>query len=478
MNMLARRAASFILCLPLLLAGTPQARAEGSPGLTSRTIWEIPALRGLQDGAPAGAFAPAALPTLAVPSVKGRPVFRLSLQDQAGLPPELAGLLTREELAQFLRVWSIIQTDYVEPVQRKKLFYGAMRGMAQTLDPYSRFFDPEEYVKHQEERQGSYAGIGVGLTRRGDGIVYVLPRSPAARAGFKAGDRILEIDGENAGSLRADEVAQKLRGPAGTRVTVKLMRVDKKTGAESVLTVVCGRASLQLPNSFSKLLPGGFGYVYFDSFRSGGNPFGFLDPSAGTAGEVLGRVRRLRSAGASSIILDVRYNGGGALDAVGAITAAFLKKGQTIVVMRDRRGREDRVSVDEDGDFSDLPVKVLVNGFSASASEILAGALQDNGRGTVIGRRTYGKGSAQSFIEFDDGSALKLTMNRWYTPKGASIDRAAGQGGIMPDVTVEVDDETEMSAYAATLMELYGEPAGSPVPDPVLEEALGRGPGR
>lgn len=389
------------------------------------------------------------------------------------IPKELEGILTDEELQGVMAISLAIQQMHVDAVKKKQLYYGAIKGMFATLDEHSQFFTPEEAKEFLGGLKGSFGGIGMTMGKKEDGkpqpIIGLTPGGPAEKAGVKVGDAIVEVDGVDIRGMAQKDIVEKVRGPEKTPVTLKLERIDPATRFKTTVTITITRAVITLPNAMAKIIPGTtVGYVYFESFRWNG-------PKDNTALTVYNMLKDLKAKGATELILDVRNNPGGALPAALALSSAFLKKGETIVIMKDRAGNEKRLTAERDGDLLGVPVKVLINGYSASASEILAGALKDNKRATIVGRQSYGKGSAQNVIQLPDGSAIKLTTERWYTPNGTSIDKHQNAvGGVAPDVAVAVTDEEEMKALANVMREMMGQPLGEPARDPALDAALGR----
>jgi carboxyl-terminal processing protease len=340
-----------------------------------------------------------------------------------------------------------------------------MHGMLKSLDPYSEFFSAEEYKKFNEAVTGSFVGIGAGLEKNDDaslpGISFVIPGSPAAQAGLKAGDRVKEVDGTSAALLTTDELVSKIRGQAGTSVTLTIVRTDPASPTPLEFKVTVQRAPVESVNILAKMLPGQTGYVYYGEFR----------PHSTDA--LLDAIDKLKAQGAKSLILDLRMNPGGALDDAGEIAGAFLRKGQAIVTLRDRDGNEAKGVAGEDGRFADLPLKVLVDGGSASASEIFAGAMQDHKRAVIYGERTFGKGVGQSVIPVEDGSVLKLTTFHWFTPDGHSIQKdASGVGGITPDIQIPVAKQAEAKIVENILRTMNGGTPKDGVEDPILERAL------
>ncbi|MBI5242798.1 MAG: S41 family peptidase [Elusimicrobia bacterium] len=408
-------------------------------------------------------------PALAPAAAKDGPQAPKSIEGSA-VPAPASGSsfetgFNEEELSQIYAISAIIDKFYVDSVDRKELVYGALEGMAKKLDPHSQFFDPKAFKDFQEQLNGSFSGIGAGLKKKekgeGQGIAYTMPGSPAEKAGLKPGDVIAAVDGEDIRPLSQDDATKKIRGPEGTPVRLSILRTGQD-GKASQLEVTVVRGRVQTANAYSKMHPNGVGYVYFESFRED------------THLTVMGEVRKLKRQGLRSLILDVRNNGGGSLQSVINLSSAFLKKGMGIVSTKNRKSETRAWQAPAEGEFSGIPVILLVNGYSASASEILAGALQDNKKAVVVGSRTYGKGSAQIVIPFQDGSALKLTVDRWYTPSGRSIQKDnSGGGGVAPDVPVQVEEAAEMKAMSQILRELNRMPPSEPAsPDPALAKAL------
>ena len=329
-------------------------------------------------------------------------------------------------LGVFARALVHVETSYVEDVDQDTLVYGAIRGMVATLDPHSAFLDPDEVRLLESDTDGRFAGVGVEISMR-DGwltVLGVFPGGPAAAAGVKPGDRFLRIEGRGARDMRMDDAVRVMRGEPGTRVHVAIRREGEESDLELDLT----RAIIDVPPVDARLLPGGILYVSIASFQS--NTADELD-AALDAG-----VRQARaSGGIRGLMLDLRNNPGGLVDQAVRVCDEFLSSG-VIVSTRARGGRllsESRASLL--GTRPDWPMVVLVNELSASAAEIVAGALHDQHRATLVGDRTFGKGSVQNIIDLPDGSALKLTIARYYTPSGGSIQAR----GIEPDVSAPQD---------------------------------------
>ncbi len=341
----------------------------------------------------------------------------------------------------FTRVLSYVENNYVENVDHDELVYGAIRGMLETLDPHTSFLKPDQYREMKIDTQGEFGGVGIevemrpvstGETRDGvkENVLTVMSAidgTPAARAGLTTGDQILKIDDLVTRNLHMDEAVQKMRGKKGTQVTLTVERPGKawpdgKSGAKSFNL---NRELIKIDNVVARTLEPGYGYVRLKQFSEN------TDRDLESALDKL--EKESPSGHLSGLVLDLRNNPGGLLDQAVRVADEFIESG---LIVR-TEGKDGRI-IDEErahqrGTRSGFPIIVLVNGGSASASEIVAGALQDHERAVIMGTQSFGKGSVQTVIELDDGSALKLTIARYYTPSGRSIQ----ERGITPDVTVE-----------------------------------------
>lgn len=322
-----------------------------------------------------------------------------------------------------------IRGTAVKQPGEEELARGAVRGMVKVLkqvedDPYALFYTPQAYRSFQELTTGRFSGIGVWLktVKKRLQIVSVLPDSPALAAGLQADDVIETIDGREVGKMTSDEAIARIKGPEGTDVNLEILR------GEEVVEYMITRAELDLP-SVTASLEDDIGYLQLVTFADG----------AGKS--VRDEVERLSKEGAEGIVLDMRDNGGGLFDEAVDVASVFIEDGN--IVSYESRTEEDVVYQAEGDAYEDIPLVVLVNGGTASASEIVTGALQDRGRAIVVGTTTYGKGSVQRLVPLLDGSALKLTTAAYFTPDGGSIDGA----GIDPDV--EVDEVAEVQKQRA-----------------------------
>ena len=362
-------------------------------------------------------------------------------------------------LGVFARALAHVETSYVEEVDQDALIHGAIRGMIATLDPHSAYMDPEEYRILTSDTQGRFGGIGVEIDIR-DGWLTIsacFEDGPAAHAGLRAGDQFLAIDGRGARDLPIDEAVRVMRGEPGTEVHIRIRR----PGTDTALELTVRRELIHVQAVTARLLPDRVLYVKLRSFQETTTDELRHALDAGAA-------ESARSGGLRGLVLDMRDNPGGLLDQAVLVSDEFLARG--VIVSTKGRGGEllGESTARSAGTRPDWPIVVLVNGFTASAAEIVAGALQDNHRAVIIGTRTWGKGSVQSVIELPDQSALKLTIARYYTPSGRSIQAE----GIAPDVLVEQFD-------AATLVTARGASARDALSEASLERHLvndGAGP--
>jgi carboxyl-terminal processing protease len=366
-----------------------------------------------------------------------------------------------KKLDVFSHVLSLIENNYVESADETKLLYGAIEGMVRTLDPHSSFMDPKTYAALKEETEGEYGGVGLEVETRGDDVVVVAPLddTPAARAGFAPGDRLLEIDGVAVNGWREGEAVRALMGPPGTKVNIKAIRASWPE--PRIFSLV--RDVIRVVSVEQKLFDKKFAYVKIKSFQ---------DRTDAYLKKALDSLRAQAHAELSGLVLDLRHNPGGLLDQGVKVADRFLESG-VIVTTKGRGGKHVEVERAHHKDTEPhYPMVVLVDGGTASASEIVAGALQDHGRAVVIGTQSYGKGSVQTVIELEDGSGLKLTIARYYTPSGRSIQ----ERGITPDVWVKAsgargeEDQRELTLpghfKGETLEEVVASSLKPPTPQP------------
>lgn len=330
--------------------------------------------------------------------------------------------LPLEELRIFAEVYGRIKQDYVEPVEDRKLLEYAVRGMLSGLDPHSAYLDEDEFNELRVGTSGEFGGLGIEVGME-DGFVKVIAPiddTPAQRAGIKAGDLIIRIDDQAVKGMSLDEAVKLMRGKPGTKVTLQIVR----KGREAPFTVTLERAVIKTVSVKSRLLKPAFGYVRISQFQAN---------TGEDLRKAVERLRRSSDGDLEGLVLDLRNNPGGVLQAAVAVADAFLRDG--IIVYTKGRIEDSRLRFQASPEdiLEDAPIVVLVNGGSASASEIVAGALQDHRRAVVVGQQTFGKGSVQTIIPVNDRAAIKLTTARYFTPNGRSIQAE----GIRPDIELE-----------------------------------------
>ena len=326
-----------------------------------------------------------------------------------------------KNLKTFNEVLDMVQKNYVEDVDSKKLLEGAINGMMKSLDPHSTYMTAEMYKDLEVETRGSFGGIGIEITIKKDVLTVVSPveDTPAYNAGIKAGDHIIQIDGKSTKDITIMEAVKKLRGPKDSKVTVTIMREDMTKPKDFVIT----RSIIKIRSVKSKIYDDHIAYIRVASFQ---------ERTAEDLKKVL-RDIKAKNGVLEGIILDFRNNPGGLLSQAVAVADVFLKSGVIVTTKGRTRNMETKSVAKDDGDEPMCPIIAMVNEGTASAAEIVSGALQDNGRALVLGTQTFGKGSVQTVIPLEDGSALKLTTAKYYTPSGRSIQAE----GIKPDIVVK-----------------------------------------
>ena len=328
---------------------------------------------------------------------------------------------TYENLRLFTEVLSIVQSQYVDEVPPKDLIYNAIKGTLRGLDPHSSFLDPDMYREMQVETSGSFGGLGIEITLRDDVLTVVAPieGTPAYRAGIQPGDRILKIEGLSTKDMQLADAVKRMRGKPGSKITVTIVREGWTEPKDFLIT----REQIRVQSVKNNQLEPGIEYIRLRQFQEQ------TSNDLETALEKYSKEGKIQG-----LVLDLRNNPGGLLTSAVEVTEKFLEPGKLVVYTEGRvRNQNMRFSSNAKRSFTDFPVVVLVNQGSASASEIVAGALQDYGRAVVLGTQSFGKGSVQTIIPLSDGSGLRLTTAKYFTPKGRSIHGK----GITPDILVE-----------------------------------------
>lgn len=358
-----------------------------------------------------------------------------------------------EFTAMFAEIYSEIKNRYVEPVDSKKLFEGALQGMFLTLDPHSQYMDPDSYTQLEKDTEGSFSGIGIHITLK-DGILTVIapiPGSPSAKAGIQPWDRIIEINGAKTEGITLPEAVNKLTGPTGSTVDVTIYREGETEPLYFTLT----RQNVKIESVYGKVMEDNpeVGYARVTKF------------SDNTARDLHKMIDEFKQQGVQGLIIDLRYNTGGLLTEAVNVTNLFLQRGKLVVSTKGRMPDQNKELRAQKDPVTDMPLVILINKGSASASEILAGAIKDHKRGIIVGmkgQRSFGKGSVQtiedlshSFEKDDNGNyrpaAIRLTTAKYYTPSGVSIDKV----GITPDIAIEMPKGNERDLLRNGL---YGEP--------------------
>ncbi len=331
---------------------------------------------------------------------------------------------TYDKLKIFSEVLSLVQKNYVEEVSSKDLIYGAIKGMLNNLDPHSSFMTPEMYKEMQVDTKGEFGGLGIqiGVKDRMLTVIAPIEDTPAYKAGIKAGDKIIKIDGAATKDMTLTEAVEKMRGPKGTSVVISVLRDDFAQPKDFKIT----RDVIKIKSVKSKILDSDIGYVRISQFQEK------------TDEDLQKALKEFDEKGVKSIIVDLRNDPGGLLNMAVDVSGEFLPSGKLVVYIKGRNGEKDEFFTNNSAPHTTQPIVVLVNEGSASASEIVAGCLQDWGRAVIMGTQTFGKGSVQTVIGLSDGSGLRLTTAKYYTPKDRSIQNT----GIKPDIEVKQPELT------------------------------------
>lgn len=330
--------------------------------------------------------------------------------------------LPLDELRTFSEVFGKVKGDYVEEVDDKKLLENAIRGMLSGLDPHSAFLNQDEFKDLQVGTTGQFGGLGIEVSME-DGFVKVvspIDDTPAQRAGVMAGDLIIRLDDTPVKGMSLNDAVKIMRGKPGTDITLTIVR----EGVEKPLTFTITRDIIKVKSVKSRMLDKGFGYVRISSFQTG---------TGDDVRKAVSELKKENKGKLGGLVLDLRNNPGGVLGAAVSVSDAFLRKGKVVYTEGRAADAELEFNATPDDILDSSPLVVLVNGGSASASEIVAGALQDHKRAVLMGSRTFGKGSVQTIFPMSNNTAVKITTARYYTPAGRSIQAE----GIVPDIEVE-----------------------------------------
>lgn len=326
------------------------------------------------------------------------------------------------ELQNFSKVLNLIQQYYVEEVNTKKLIYGAIKGMLRELDPHTNFMPPEIFKEFETETSGEFGGLGIEISIQNGVLTIISPieDTPAWEAGIKAGDKVIAVDNKSTKGLSLAEASLLMRGKKGSKVVLKIIRDNEESPREISIT----RGSVKIRSVKYTNLEEGYAYVRITSF---------IENTAKDLEKIINDHIK-KNGKVEGLLIDLRRNPGGLLDQAVKVSDMFLKDGIIVSTIGRIKNEKEVTKATKKTNAFDFPIVVLLNEYSASASEIVSGALQDNKRALIVGKRSFGKGSVQSVIRLGDGSGLKLTVARYYTPSGISIQAE----GIKPDI--EIDD--------------------------------------
>lgn len=365
--------------------------------------------------------------------------------------------LTLEQMRTFTEVFSRIKQDYVEEVGDETLMKAAIRGMLSDLDPHTAFLDQREYDNLEEDTSGRFNGIGIEVVQSNGDLRIVSPidGTPAARAGIEPGDIIRAINGRSTEDLTLEEAIKHMRGEPGSEVELTLERADRDEPIELTLE----RAVVEVQSVAHRMLEPGFGYIRITAFQNN---------TPESTREAVQELADASDGGLSGLVLDLRSNPGGVLNSAVGVADLFLDGGQ--IVYTEGRSQEAELEFSADSGLmaEDTPLVVLIDGGTASASEIVAGALQDHGRAVVLGEASFGKGSVQTVLPLPSGNAVKLTTALYYTPDGRSIQAR----GIQPDIQVRAGSYAQDDSERQREVDLTGHLEVDRTEDPETAEPL------
>lgn len=380
-----------------------------------------------------------------------------------------------KQLRTFVDVLEFVKENYVEKTDTDVLIKGAIKGVIGELDDFSQYLDPKDYKSLKNDTRGDFGGVGMRLQKIDDFVTVVtpMPDTPAFKAGIMPGDRILFVDDKDLDGMNLDDAVELMRGAVGSKVKLTISRKNEKSGKYTTLPDFKLKREQIVPQVvYYRMLKGNVGYLYM------------VDFSGHSTEEVKKALADLTKQGMTSLVLDLRFNPGGLLTGAVDIAKLFLNDDQMIVYTQGRKqDYYQEFKTSSQGEYPSIPLVLLVNGASASASEIVAGALQDNERAVVMGQRTFGKASVQQVLPLSGGAGLRLTIAKYYTPNGRLIQRdyrdksKAEEGGIFPDVEVFMKAEDEVKIFQQYNDIIYT--PGKELPklefkekDPVLDRAV------
>ncbi len=338
------------------------------------------------------------------------------------------------DLQNFSKVLNLIQQYYVEEVDTKKLVYGAIKGMLRELDPHTNFMPPEIFKDFETETSGEFGGLGIEISIQNGILTIISPieDAPAWEAGIKAGDKVVGVDGASTKGMTLVEASQLMRGKKGSKIVLRVVR----DGEDKPRDISVTRGSVKIKSVKYTDMGDGFAYVRITSF---------IENTSKDLEKALETHVKNNKGKISGLLIDMRRNPGGLLDQAIKVSDMFLKEGVIVSTIGRNKAEKEVASATKKGKYTDVPLVVLVNEYTASASEIVSGALQDNKRALITGQRTFGNGSVQSVIKLGDGSGLKLTVARYYTPSGVSIQAE----GIHPDIEI---DDVDVDAFSKSVV--------------------------
>ncbi len=359
------------------------------------------------------------------------------------LPPVRSSVnQTYEQIKLIVDILQHVKQQYVEDVDQKSLIYGAAAGMVRTLDPFSQFLEPDAHSEMMTGTSGKFGGLGIRIAIRDNWLTVItpLPDTPAYRTGILPGDKIVKIEGESTQGITLMDAVKKLRGKPKTKVNITVFREGEKDPIDYTLV----REIIRIRSVKSMILKDHVGYIRLNEF---------IQPSVT---DLLKALKKLEKEEMGSLVLDLRNNPGGLLNSAVDVCKVFMGDNKLIVYTEGRAQPRHEFRADKKAPYAHLPLALLINHGSASGSEIVAGAFKDQRRAIIIGSESFGKASVQSIVPLDDGSALRLTTAKYYTPSGMSIhrDEKTGKGGISPDIVIDIARQTE-AALQRQSQEIY-----------------------